>query len=89
MGGSFARFVATTASIRAQGATSTTLLATQKLEQLRGLTWGFGDESELWRPLTDETTNRIGTLAHFGVAVESQLSTVRQHQIDPRAGPYP
>jgi prepilin-type N-terminal cleavage/methylation domain-containing protein len=40
----------------ARGQTSTTALAEQKLEQLRGLTWGFDSEGQ-GLPLTDTTTN--------------------------------
>jgi prepilin-type N-terminal cleavage/methylation domain-containing protein len=36
--------------------TSTVLLATEKMEQLKGLTWGF-DATGLGLPLTDTTTN--------------------------------
>ncbi len=49
--------ISTSANLRAKGATSTALLATQKMEQLRGLTWGFGDEMTLGLPVTDTTTN--------------------------------
>jgi type II secretory pathway pseudopilin PulG len=40
--------------------TSTTLLATEKLEQLKALTWGF-DATGLGLPLTDTTTNLANT----------------------------
>jgi prepilin-type N-terminal cleavage/methylation domain-containing protein len=40
----------------ARGQTSTTALAAQKMEQLRGLTWGF-DLAGQGLPLTDTTTN--------------------------------
>jgi prepilin-type N-terminal cleavage/methylation domain-containing protein len=40
----------------AKGATSTTSMAEQKLEQLRGLTWGFDLEGQ-GLPLSDTTTN--------------------------------
>ena len=49
--------VSTSANLRATSATSTALLATQKMEQLRGLTWGFGDETARGLPVTDTTTN--------------------------------
>ncbi len=49
--------VSTLANLRANGATSTALLATQKMEQLRGLTWGFGDQTTRGLPITDTTTN--------------------------------
>lgn len=40
----------------AKGQTSTTAMAQQKMEQLRGLTWGF-DLAGQGLPLTDTTTN--------------------------------
>jgi hypothetical protein len=40
----------------AKGQTSTTALAEQKLEQLRGLTWGFDLQGQ-GLPLSDTTTN--------------------------------
>lgn len=40
--------------------TSTALLATEKMEQLKALTWGF-DASGLGLPLTDTTTNLANT----------------------------
>ena len=49
--------VSTLANLRANGATSTALLATQKMEQLRGLTWGFGGQTTRGLPITDTTTN--------------------------------
>ncbi len=48
--------VSTRANYVARGQTSTTALAEQKLEQLRGLTWGF-DLGGQGLPLTDTTTN--------------------------------
>ena len=49
--------VATAASFTAKVGTSTAMLATQKMEQLRGLTWGFGDETTAGLPVTDVMTN--------------------------------
>ena len=49
--------VATAASFTAKVGTSTAMLATQKMEQLRGLTWGFGDETTAGLPVTDVTMN--------------------------------
>jgi prepilin-type N-terminal cleavage/methylation domain-containing protein len=46
----------TRANLIAKGQTSTTAMAQQKLEQLRGLTWGF-DLEGLGLPLSDTTTN--------------------------------
>jgi prepilin-type N-terminal cleavage/methylation domain-containing protein len=40
----------------ARGQTSTTAMAEQKLEQLRGLTWGFDPQGQ-GLPLSDTTTN--------------------------------
>ena len=49
--------VATAANLASKSGTSTAILATQKMEQLRGLTWGFGDQNSLGLPVTDTTTN--------------------------------
>lgn len=48
--------LSTRANVIAKGATSTTAMAQQKLEQLRGLTWGF-DLEGLGLPLSDTSTN--------------------------------
>ena len=48
--------LSTRANVIAKGQTSTTAMAQQKLEQLRGLTWGF-DLEGLGLPLSDTTTN--------------------------------
>ncbi len=48
--------LSTRANVIAKGATSTTAMAEQKLEQLRGLTWGF-DLTGQGLPLSDTTTN--------------------------------
>jgi len=48
--------VATRQNLGAKGQTSTALLATQKMEQLRGLTWGF-DTAGMGLPLSDTTTD--------------------------------
>ncbi len=48
--------LSTRANLMAKGATSTTAMAEQKLEQLRGLTWGF-DLLGQGLPLSDTTTN--------------------------------
>jgi len=48
--------VSTRANYVARGQTSTTTLAEQKLEQLRGLTWGFDLDGQ-GLPLSDTTTN--------------------------------
>src|SRR3954469_19976262 len=48
--------LSTRANLMAKGATSTTAMAQQKLEQLRGLTWGF-DLAGQGLPLSDTTTN--------------------------------
>lgn len=47
---------ATKRNLDAKGQTSTAALAAQKMEQLRGLTWGF-DTAGLGLPLSDTTTN--------------------------------
>ena len=48
--------VSTRANLMAKGQTSTTILAEQKLEQLRGLTWG-DDSSGQGLPVSDTSTN--------------------------------
>ena len=48
--------LSTRANLIAKGATSTTAMAEQKLEQLRGLTWGF-DTAGQGLPVSDTTTN--------------------------------
>ena len=48
--------LSTHANLIAKGQTSTTGMAQQKLEQLRGLTWGFDLQGQ-GLPLTDTTTN--------------------------------
>lgn len=48
--------LSTRANVIAKGATSTTAMAEQKLEQLRSLTWGF-DLAGQGLPLSDTTTN--------------------------------
>lgn len=47
---------ATKRNLDAKGQTSTAALAAQKMEQLRGLTWGF-DTAGLGLPLSDTTTD--------------------------------
>ena len=48
--------LSTRANVIAKGQTSTTAMAQQKVEQLRGLTWGF-DLEGLGLPLSDTSTN--------------------------------
>jgi len=48
--------LSTRANVIAKGQTSTTAMAEQKLEQLRGLTWGFDLQGQ-GLPLSDTTTN--------------------------------
>jgi prepilin-type N-terminal cleavage/methylation domain-containing protein len=58
--------LSTRANLIAKGATSTTAMAQQRLEQLRGLTWGF-DLDGLGLPLSDTTTNlAVDPPAHNG-----------------------
>jgi type II secretory pathway pseudopilin PulG len=52
--------VATQANRNAKMQTSTAILAAQKMEQLKSLTWGF-DATGLGLPLTDTTTNLSNT----------------------------
>ena len=49
--------IATMANMAAKGTTSSSIIAVQKMEQLRGLTWGFNTSNELGLPLSDTTTN--------------------------------
>ena len=50
--------VSTRANMDSKGQTSTALLAVQKMEQLRSLTWGYDQSSSaLGLPATDTTTN--------------------------------
>src|SRR6476661_5956376 len=48
--------LSTHANLIAKGQTSTTAMAEQKVEQLRGLTWGFDLQGQ-GLPLSDTTTN--------------------------------
>lgn len=48
--------LSTRANLIAKGQTSTTAMAEQKLEQLRGLTWGFDLQGQ-GLPMSDTTTN--------------------------------
>ena len=48
--------VSTRANLTAKGQTSTTVLAEQKMEQLRGLTWGY-DSNGQGLPVSDTSTN--------------------------------
>lgn len=48
--------VSTRANLVAKGQTSTTAMAQQKIEQLRGLTWGFDTAGE-GLPVSDTSTN--------------------------------
>jgi len=57
--------VSARANYVARGQTSTTVMAEQKLEQLRALTWGFDGEGQ-GLPVSDTTTN---------LAVDPPLST--------------
>lgn len=58
--------LSTRANVIAKGQTSTTAMAQQKLEQLRGLTWGF-DLEGLGLPLSDTSTNlSVSPPAHNG-----------------------
>jgi prepilin-type N-terminal cleavage/methylation domain-containing protein len=61
--------MSTRVNLVARGQTSATAMAEQKLEQLRGLTWGFDLEGQ-GLPLTDTTTNLAAyppTAAGFGL----------------------
>src|SRR5215216_2601559 len=61
-------------NLMAKGQTSTTAMAEQKLEQLRGLTWGF-DLAGQGLPLTDTTTNLgVSPPAHNGTGLNPSPS---------------
>lgn len=49
--------MATAANVSAKSGTSTALLATQKMEQLRGLAWGLREDNDVGLPVTDTSTN--------------------------------
>jgi len=48
--------VSTRANVMAKGQTSTTTMAEQKMEQLRGMTWGYDLQGQ-GLPVSDSTTN--------------------------------
>ena len=48
--------LSTRANLMAKGATSTTSMAEQKLEQLRSLTWGFDSRDRVCRSATRRRT---------------------------------
>jgi len=48
--------IATKANLGSKGQTATAILAAEKMEQLRGLTWGY-DNTGLGLPLSDTTTD--------------------------------
>ena len=52
--------IAANSNVNARGQTSSTILAAQKMEQLRGLTWGFDPQDELGIPASDTTTDLSG-----------------------------
>ena len=72
--------LSTRANLIAKGQTSTTAMAEQKLEQLRGLTWGF-DLSGQGLPLSDTTTNLTVTPpTHNGTGLNpSPADTLEQN----------
>src|SRR6476661_6464180 len=89
--------LSTRANVVAKGQTSTTAMAEQKMEQLRGLTWGF-DTAGQGLPLSDTTTNLAvdpnvagyvdfldahGTYVGTGTAVPVGASYIRRWSIQP------
>jgi prepilin-type N-terminal cleavage/methylation domain-containing protein len=72
--------LSTRANVIAKGATSTTAMAQQKLEQLRGLTWGF-DLEGLGLPLSDTSTNlSVTPPAHNGSGLNpSPVDSIEQN----------
>ena len=66
----------------AKGQTSTTAMAEQKLEQLRGLTWGF-DLAGQGLPLTDTTTNlAVSPPEHNGSGLNPSPSDALERNTD-------
>lgn len=66
--------LSTRANLMAKGQTATTAMAEQKLEQIRGLTWGFDLQGE-GLPLSDTTTNlSVSPPAHNGTGLNPSPS---------------
>jgi prepilin-type N-terminal cleavage/methylation domain-containing protein len=66
----------------AKGQTSTTAMAEQKLEQLRGLTWGF-DLAGQGLPLTDTTTNlAVSPPEHNGTGLNPSPADALERNTD-------
>jgi prepilin-type N-terminal cleavage/methylation domain-containing protein len=66
----------------AKGQTSTTAMAEQKLEQLRGLTWGF-DLAGQGLPLTDTTTNlAVSPPQHNGTGLNPSPADALERNTD-------
>jgi len=76
--------VSTRANYVARGQTSTTTLAEQKLEQLRGLTWGFDLDGQ-GLPLSDTTSNLA---AHPATANGSGLNPSPANSLDQNTAGY-
>lgn len=72
--------LSTRANVVAKGLTSTTAMAEQKLEQLRGLTWGF-DLTGQGLPVSDTTTNlTVSPPAHDGSGLNpSPIDSLEQN----------
>jgi prepilin-type N-terminal cleavage/methylation domain-containing protein len=72
--------LSTRANLIAKGQTSTTAMAEQKVEQLRGLTWGFDLQGQ-GLPLSDTTTNlAVYPPAHNGSGLNpSPVDTLEQN----------
>jgi len=72
--------LSTRANLIAKGQTSTTAMAEQKVEQLRGLTWGFDLQGQ-GLPLSDTTTNlAVYPPAHNGSGLNpSPIDSLEQN----------
>jgi len=71
--------LSTRANLIAKGQTSTTAMAEQKVEQLRGLTWGFDLQGQ-GLPLSDTTTNlAVYPPAHNGSGLNPSPSDALEH----------
>lgn len=74
--------LSTRANVVAKGQTSTTAMAEQKLEQLRGLTWGF-DLAGQGLPVSDTTTNlTVSPPTHDGSGLNPSPSDSLEQNTD-------
>jgi prepilin-type N-terminal cleavage/methylation domain-containing protein len=74
--------LSTRANVIAKGQTSTTAMAEQKLEQLRGLTWGFDLQGQ-GLPLSDTSTNlAVYPPAHNGSGLNPSPADALEQNTD-------